>query len=179
MLDDAAPIHVVVMGVAGSGKSTIATALGHRLGAEAIEGDDHHPPSNVAKMAAGIPLTDADRAPWLRALAALMAERHTASISTVLACSALRRAYRDILRAGLPGGSVFCVHLAGDEATLRERMRGREHFMPAGLLDSQLATLEPLGADESGVIVDVESAPAAVTEAAVEAVGRWLRSTRA
>jgi len=155
--------HVVVMGVAGTGKSTIAGALAERLGWPFGEGDDLHPAANVAKMAAGIPLEDADRWPWLDAIAAWTAEQAAAGNSTIVTCSALRRTYRDRLRAAAPG-TVF-VHLVGSPALLAERMTARkDHFMPTSLLGSQLETLEPLEADEPGFTVDVELPAAAIVD---------------
>ncbi len=146
--------HLVVMGVSGTGKSTVAKALQERLGWLFAEGDDLHPASNVAKMAAGIPLEDADRWPWLDAISAWTGEQAAAGQSTIVTCSALRRVYRDRLRAAATG-TVF-VHLAGSPELLAERMAGRKgHFMPTSLLASQLATLEPLQADERGIVVDV------------------------
>jgi gluconokinase len=151
--------HVIVMGVSGSGKSAVGARLAAELGFEFIEGDDHHSPANVEKMAAGIPLTDDDRRPWLEALALLLAERHRHGVPTVLACSALRRAYRDVLRAALPREEVFTIELDADVATLEARMRQRRgHYMPASLLASQLATLEPLQRDEPGVTMDATRA---------------------
>ncbi len=151
-----AGLHIVVMGVAGSGKSSVASALGEALGLEVIEGDEHHPPGNVAKMAAGVPLTDDDRRPWLQALADLVGARHSAGIGTVLACSALRRSYRDLLRSTVPGEEAFVLQLDADAETLRSRMAERTgHFMPVNLLDSQLETLEPLQGDEPGAVIDV------------------------
>ena len=120
-------------------------------------------------MSAGIPLDDDDRRPWLEALASLQAFHHAEGISTVLTCSALKRAYRDVLRGGVPAGSVPFVHLAAPFEVLRERMESREHFMPASLLQSQLDTLEPLGADEPGTVVDVSLPLADVVRAAVAA----------
>lgn len=147
--------HVIVMGVSGSGKSAVGDRLAAELGFEFIEGDEHHPPANVEKMAAGIPLTDDDRRPWLEALAGLLAERHRRGVATVLACSALRRAYRDILRAAVPPGETFVIELDADAATLEARMRDRRgHYMPASLLTSQMETLEPRDRDEAGVTVD-------------------------
>jgi gluconokinase len=147
--------HVIVLGVSGSGKTTVGQALAERLGVEFIEGDDYHPAANVEKMAVGIPLTDEDRWPWLRALADLVGERHQRDAGTVLACSALRRAYREVLRATVPPAESFVIQLLADEATLRSRLKQRRgHYMPASLLDSQLATLEPLEPDEAGVALD-------------------------
>lgn len=147
------PLHLVVMGVSGSGKTTVAQAVVERLGWPYAEADDFHPQANKDKMAAGHPLTDEDRLPWLQALAAWAGERHAAGESTVTTCSALRRSYRDVLRAGAPG--TLCVHLAGDKHELLGRMRGREHFFPPELLESQLDTLEPLAPDEDGLVVDI------------------------
>jgi gluconokinase len=159
------------MGVSGSGKTTIARALGERLGVEMIEGDDLHPQANVEKMRAGIPLTDEDRRPWLAALAALLGDRHGDRNSTVLACSALKRSYRDILRSEIPPDESFAIELAADPDTLRRRMATRiGHFMPTTLLDSQLATLESLGPDERGVIVDASRSPGEVVGAVVAAM---------
>lgn len=144
-----APAYVV-MGVSGCGKSTVGRALAGRLGLAFRDGDELHPAANIAKMARGEPLTDADRAPWLRAVAAAL------SPGTVMACSALRRSYRDLLRAEAPCPVVF-LHLHGRREVLLERMTRREgHFMPAALLDSQLATLEPLEADEPHLAVDID-----------------------
>jgi carbohydrate kinase (thermoresistant glucokinase family) len=148
-----AVVHLVVMGVSGTGKTTVAEALVDRLGWPYAEADDFHPEDNRDKMTAGQPLTDEDRWPWLRALAAWATDRHAAGESTVTTCSALRRSYRDVLRTGAPG-TVF-VHLVGDEHELSRRMRGREHFFPPALLESQLGTLEPLEPDEPGLAVDV------------------------
>lgn len=162
-------LHVVVMGVSGTGKSTIAQALASELDLVMTEGDDHHPPANIDKMSAGTPLGDADRAPWLDTLAAWTAERHAEGRPTVLTCSALRRTYRDVLRAAVPEPTVF-VHLAGSREVLTERMNGRDHFMPAVLLDSQLDTLEPLEPDEAGSEVDAELELDEVVGAAVRLV---------
>ena len=143
------------MGVAGVGKSTIAQRLADDLGLELAEGDDFHPPANIAKMSSGRPLTDDDRWPWLEALADWTAQKRAAGQSTVLTCSALRKVYRDVLRR--PAPDTFFVHLYGDEGLLRERMELRQHFMPASLLRSQFDTLEPLEPEESGVAVDTAS----------------------
>lgn len=153
--------HVVVMGVAGCGKSTVGAALAERLGAEFLDGDSLHPQSNIDKMAAGTPLNDDDRSPWL----AEIGRRFTASDSPlVIACSALKRAYRDIIRAG--DSSVVFVHLHGTRDVLHQRMNSRPgHFMPASLLDSQLATLEPLQDDEAGMVVSIETSVEDIVEA--------------
>ena len=142
------------MGVTGVGKSAVGAAVAERLGWDFVEGDDLHPPANVAKMASGRPLTDEDRAPWLERVRDQAAERAATGRSTVITCSALRRDYRDVLRTGT--GPMFFVHLVGTEELLRHRLSGREHpFMPAALLRSQLTALEPLEPDEDGVTVDV------------------------
>lgn len=160
--------HLVVMGVSGSGKTTIARKLAARLGHVFAEGDDFHSGANVAKMARGEPLTDADRGPWLESLAAWIAARHESGRSTVLACSALRRRYRDTLRGGAPGHVSF-VHLAAPREALLERMKRRKgHYMPPHLLDSQLATLEPLESDEPGFTLDAAPAPETIVERALE-----------
>ena len=147
-----APLHLVFMGVSGSGKSTAARAVQELLGWEFAEGDDFHPPANVAKMAEGSPLTDADRWGWLESLAAWTAERQAKGEPTIVTCSALRRSYRDVLRRG--GEGTFFVHCTGDEHMILERMNARDHFMPPRLIESQLDTLEPLQADERGMDVD-------------------------
>lgn len=142
---------VVVMGVSGAGKSTVGAALAGRLGAPFVDGDDLHPPANVAKMAAGTPLDDDDRRPWLEAVGAWLVEHPDG----VAACSALRRRYRDLLRHSAP--STRFLMLDGSPELIARRQAGRPgHFMPASLLASQLAELEPLGADEDGATVDVE-----------------------
>ena len=144
---------LVVMGVAGSGKTTLARALAADLGWAYDEGDALHPPANVAKMRGGTPLDDEDRWPWLRAVAGLIGGHEEAGDDAVVACSALKRAYRDVLREGHP--SVRFVHVAVDGAVLEDRLARRTgHFMPASLLGSQLASLEPLQPDEPGVVVD-------------------------
>jgi gluconokinase len=149
------PIQVVVMGVAGSGKSAVADALGRALGVEVIEGDAHHPRANLDRMAAGRPLTDADREPWLRTLAGLLATRHADGRATVLACSALRRRYRDILRSGVPEDAVVFIELDAAPDVVARRLDVRVgHFMPPSLLPSQFDALEPLGSDEAGIRLD-------------------------
>lgn len=162
--------HVVVMGVSGCGKTTVAQRIRDLTGFVFAEADEFHSEANVAKMAAGIPLTDDDRWPWLGSLAVWMAERADAGESTVIACSALRRSYRDVLRAGPP--SVDFVHLDGSPEIIRARLATRlGHYMPASLLDSQLATLEPLGPDERGGVLDLAQTPQALAAEAVERLG--------
>lgn len=161
---------IVVMGVSGSGKTTVGTRLADALRVEYAEGDDFHPPANVAKMAAGTPLGDADREPWLDALAAWMAERR--GRGAVVTCSALKRAYRDRLRASAP--DTFFLHLHVPRGELERRMAERRgHFMPSSLLDSQLAALEPLDPDEDGSAVDATRPPADVVREAVAALRRY------
>ena len=160
------------MGVSGTGKTTVATELAEHFGWRFIEGDSLHPPANIAKMSAGKPLDDDDRRPWLEVLGRLLAFHHADGISSVLTCSALKRSYRDLLRAGVPEGSVFFVHLAAPFEVLLERMESREHFMPPSLLQSQFDTLEPLGEDEAGDVFDVSAPVEDVVRAVVEVVDR-------
>lgn len=163
------PRHVVVMGVSGSGKSSVAEAVAERTGWVFAEGDDFHPPANVAKMSRGQALTDDDRRPWLESLGSWTAEQHRRGRSTVMACSALRRSYRDILRA--PAPTTDFVLLDGPRALLLERMSGRAHFMPSSLLDSQLATLERFDDDERGVVVSIEGTLDEVVARTLAALG--------
>ena len=162
--------HVVVMGVSGAGKTTVARGISERTGLTFAEADEFHPEANVARMRAGIPLDDAARWPWLRDLAAWMAARHAEGVSTVLACSALKRSYRDVLRQGPP--QVDFVHLDGVTELIRDRMTRRPgHYMPASLLDSQTAILEHLRPDEPGVVLDVALPPDELVAAAVSRLG--------
>lgn len=141
------------MGVSGCGKSTVARALVERLTWPFEEGDDLHPAANKKKMSSGVPLDDADRAPWLDKIAAWLSEQAGAGCSTISTCSALKRSYRDQLRTA--AGTVLFIHLDPSRAVLEERMRNREgHFMPASLLDSQIDTLEALEDDELGLVCD-------------------------
>jgi gluconokinase len=143
------------MGTSGVGKTTVAKGLSTALGWTYAEGDVFHPEANVAKMAAGTPLTDEDRWPWLRSIGDWMSEEIAAGRSAVVTCSALRRVYRDVLREGRPE-VVFC-HLTADPDLIGERLSHRtDHYMPTSLLPSQLATLEPLQPDEPGVVVSTE-----------------------
>jgi gluconokinase len=163
------PVFVVVMGVSGSGKTTLGKGIAERLHWRFQEGDELHPRANVEKMSRGEPLTDEDRWPWLDAIGRWLDERAEAGENAVLTCSALRRAYRDRIREGRPGVR-FC-HVMAPAETLRDRLENRRgHYMPASLLPSQLATLEPLDDDEPGVVVAAEGDPAHVLDAALRAL---------
>jgi gluconokinase len=162
--DVTTPPHIVVMGVAGSGKTTIATMLGARLGVGYAEADRFHSEENIVKMSAGIALTDADRAPWLEAIRDWLSAEADAGRPGVVTCSALKRSYRDVLRDAR--GDVWFVHLTGSPEILAERMGHRTgHFMPTSLLPSQLATLEPLADDEDGMTIDVSATPPQIVDA--------------
>ena len=148
---DAAPSPVVVMGVSGSGKSTVGCALARRLRAPFVDADTLHPPANIAKMTAGEPLDDDDRHPWLEKVGEWLAGHRAGG---VVSCSALKREYRDQLRAHCP--RVEFLHLSGSPEQINRRLAARSgHFMPPVLLPSQFDILEPLGADEAGVTVDI------------------------
>ncbi|MBD0738375.1 gluconokinase [Streptomyces sp. CBMA29] len=160
---------VVVMGVSGSGKSTVGGLLAERLGVPYAEADDFHPAANIAKMSAGHPLDDADRAPWLDAIGAWIAQRE--GKGGVVSCSALRRRYRDHLRQGAP--DLFFLHLDGPPELIASRLAARmQHFMPSELLRSQFATLEPLEPDEAGAVVTIEGGPQEIADRALAAVPR-------
>ena len=162
---------IVIMGVSACGKTVVGRALAERLGGRFVDGDDHHPAANVAKMAAGSPLVDADRWPWLDRLHAILAE-HLAADSPaplVVACSALARRYRDRLRGGLPLERFRFVHLAADFDTILVRLDARQgHFMKGrAMLEDQFATLEPLAADEvaaGSLVLDAANPVAAIVE---------------
>lgn len=161
--------HIVVMGVSGTGKTSVASALRNALGWEMIEGDDLHPASNIRKMSAGIPLDDFDRGPWLARIASWIQEADARGVNSLVTCSALKRAYRDVLRQAAPG--VMFLHLTGDKDLIAERMGQRAgHFMPLSLLESQFTTLEPLDDDENGVAISVSGTPAQVLQAALAAL---------
>ena len=152
---------VVVMGVSGSGKTSVAAALARQEGWILLEGDSFHPPANIAKMAAGTPLTDEDRWPWLRAIAAREDELLAAGQSAVVACSALKRVYRDILIGDR--SDTLLMYLRGSKALIADLVSARKnHFMPPALLDSQFATLEEPGPDEHPIIVDIVGSKDAV-----------------
>lgn len=167
-MTDAGKTALVVMGVAGSGKTTVAGILGERLGWPVAEADDFHSAENVAKMSAGTPLTDEDRQPWLAAIRDWI----SASDGDVLVtCSALRQSYRDVLRQA--DARVRFVHLDGSRQEIAARMSARtDHFMPLGLLDSQLDTLEPLGPEEDGVVIPVTGTPEQIAAAALDQLAR-------
>ncbi|MEV1295828.1 gluconokinase [Pseudonocardia sp. NPDC049635] len=158
---------IVVMGVSGSGKSTVGAALAQRLGVAFTDADGLHPAANVAKMSAGVPLTDDDRWPWLDAVGAeLAAHEHD---GLVIACSALRQAYRDRIRVHAPRTTF--LHLTGRREVLAARMAGRAgHFMPPALLTSQLDTLEPLAGGEAGATLDIEAPVDDLVEAGAAAL---------
>lgn len=161
-------ITIVVMGVSGSGKSHVGTALARACGVDFVEGDALHPPENIAKMSAGMPLTDTDRWPWLDAIAAAITSQRGWGV--VVACSALRRSYRDRLRLADPG--LRLIYLRVPRSELDRRMRERDHFMPPSLLDSQLATLEEPGVDEQAIILDAGDDEATTVARAMAALAR-------
>ncbi|MDT5349490.1 MAG: gluconokinase [Mycobacterium sp.] len=149
------------MGVSGSGKSTVGAALAHRLGVPFVDADSLHPPANIAKMTAGQPLDDDDRYPWLERVGEWLANHRDGGVAS---CSALRRTYRDQLRAHCPG--IEFLHLSGTPELIEHRLATRsDHFMPAALLRSQFETLQPLGDDERGVTVDVAQDVKAIVDA--------------
>ncbi|OON59226.1 gluconokinase [Massilia sp. KIM] len=153
----------VIMGVSGCGKSTIGTALADTFSVPFLEGDAFHPESNVAKMSAGIPLDDQDRAGWLQALAGEIRRAREQGTGLVLSCSALKRRYRDLLRDADP--ALRFVHLSGPRELIEQRMRQRvDHYMPPSLLDSQFGILEPLQADEAGLVLDITQPPSTLVE---------------
>lgn len=161
--------HLIVMGVSGVGKTTVAEDLAAALGWEFAEGDSFHSRANVEKMAAGHALTDDDRWPWLRAIGAWISEEEAAGRSGIITCSALRRRYRDLLREGRP--SVRFCHLDAGEDLVADRMAHRtNHYMPVSLLHSQYETLEPLEPDEPGAVVSVDGSPEEVMLRALDAL---------
>ncbi|MET7762208.1 gluconokinase [Streptomyces sp. NPDC005393] len=162
-----APQVVVVMGVSGTGKTTVGPLLADALGVQYAEADDFHPPANIAKMSAGTPLDDEDRRPWLDAIGS-WAHVH-AGQGGVVSCSALKRGYRDRLRAAAP--DIVFLHLTGDRGLIADRMEARKgHFFSEKMLDSQLATLEPLQPDEHGIVVDIAPEPDVITDHALAAL---------
>ena len=164
------PDVVIVMGVSGSGKSTVAKGISTVMGWEFAEGDAFHSEANVAKMHSGQPLTDDDRWPWLESIGDWISGKEVAGESAVVTCSALRRVYRDLLRQDRP--HVRFLHVEAPSAVIQDRMEHRPgHYMPASLLPSQLATLEPLAADEPGVSVTNEGTAAEVLSRSLHALG--------
>ncbi|WP_457966887.1 gluconokinase [Arthrobacter sp. D1-29] len=162
--------RVVVMGVSGCGKSTVGALLAQELGAGFLDGDSLHPGANIQKMAAGIPLDDNDRRPWLQEVGRRLAAEGDNSL--VIACSALKRSYRDLIRSG--AADARFVHLHGTASLLAARMAARPgHFMPPSLLASQLETLEPLGEGESGIVLNIGESPAHLASEAAA----WLEFT--
>jgi gluconokinase len=163
---------VVIMGVTGAGKSTVGTLIAERLGLPFNDADDFHPPANIAKMSSGQPLTDEDRWPWLDAIGAHLAAHRGGG--AVVTCSALKRVYRDRLRAAAP--ALRFVHLRGDMALVAARQAARQgHFMPASLVASQFATLEEPGPEERVIALDVAATPEALADAAIAALREDFR----
>ncbi len=158
------------MGVSGTGKTAVGSAVAEAMGFEFIEGDTHHPQANIDKMSAGIPLDDDDRRPWLEELGSLLQANRERKVGSVLACSALKRSYRDILRGTSPHDATFFLHIDLPYDVLLERMERREHFMPPSLLQSQFDALEPLADDEHGVELDEDEPLGDVVERAIRAV---------
>ncbi len=158
---------IVVMGICGSGKTTLGRLLAEHLGYRFVEGDDYHTPEHVAKMAAGKPLSDADRWPWLRRLSEAMGEWDEAGENVVVSCSALRRDYRALLRKGAP--DVRFIFLEGAVELVRERMASREgHFMPVALIDSQIEALEDPRGEVGVIAVDINATPAKIVNRVIE-----------
>lgn len=155
--------HLVVMGVSGSGKTTVAEMLAQRLGWTFAEADEFHPQANIDKMTTGIPLNDDDRKPWLEAMRNWMAQMAADDVNTVVTCSALKKSYRDTLRQA--SGTVYFIHLHGSAELLSKRMTTRSgHFMPRSLLPSQLETLEMLGDGEDGLTLDIANTPEEIVD---------------
>lgn len=169
-------IHIVVMGVAGCGKSTVVEAIKEQLGYTLAEGDDFHPQANIDKMSAGIPLTDADRWPWLDVINRWMIARESLGENTVVSSSALKRSYREALSKDL---NVYFLFLSGPGELIRQRLSERKgHFMPPALLPSQFEILEPLSPDENGVKISIEGSADDVARRAVEAVRVYEKTQR-
>ncbi|MEJ5998223.1 gluconokinase [Corynebacterium sp. H130] len=166
---DHQPIHLVLMGVSGCGKTSVARALAQRLSWPYAEADDFHPQENKDKMAAGIALNDDDRWPWLESLSRWMSANAMAGNSTVVTCSALKKSYRDLLSRS--SGKVFFVHLSGPQELIAQRMSARTgHFMPTTLLPSQFATLEQLGEEENGITLDINASVNELADQVIAAV---------
>lgn len=166
----APPGRIVVMGVAGSGKTTVGSLLAQRLGARFLDGDDHHPPANVAKMSSGAPLTDDDRWPWLDRIGTAIEQAVQSTGRVVVACSALRRVYRERLSDACDAPLLF-IYLSGTPDLIRERMEARgAHFMPVQLLESQFAALEPPSPQENAIAVDIGLSKTHVLERILEEI---------
>jgi len=164
-------VGFVIMGVSGCGKTTVGQGAAEATGLSFIDGDDLHPPANIEKMSAGIPLTDEDRGPWLRDVGKAIANSES---NIVIGCSSLKRAYRDLIRQKADT-SVHFIHLHTQQSVIAKRMQSREgHFMPTTLLDSQFAALEMLGSDEEGSVVDISLSLQEVIDAATRYVRRTL-----
>jgi gluconokinase len=173
---DERPVVLVVMGAAGTGKSKVAATLAERLGWDLGEGDDLHPAANVAKMSSGQPLTDEDRWPWLDNVASWIDDHVATGRPGIMTCSALKKAYRDRLR----GPGVAFVHLNGTRELLAARLAARrDHYMPSSLLDSQLEALQPLEADENGIVVELDSkSPEQEAEEVIQRLGISAQPSR-
>ena len=175
--EDNMSIHVVVMGVAGCGKSTVAEAIHERLGYVYAEGDDFHPQANIDKMSAGIPLTDEDRWPWLNVINSWMVAREALGENTVVSSSALKRSYREVLAKDVP---TFFIHLNGSHELIQQRLSERKgHFMPPALLPSQFAILEPLVPEENGVEISIEGSVDEMVDRAIEALNAYAATVAA
>jgi len=167
---EAIPSILVVMGVSGSGKTTIAALLARKLGWTFRDADEFHPKSNIAKMKSGVALTDADRWPWLHAIASFIDEKRARSDHAIVTCSALKRSYRDVIVGTRQ--DVRLIYLKGDITLIAARLRARHgHFMPAALLQSQFDALEEPGADENPLTVIVEGTPQEIAEEVIERLG--------
>lgn len=164
MLQSELPRRLIVMGVTGSGKTTVGALLAGRMGGVFLDGDDYHPPENVAKMSSGTPLNDQDRWPWLDRLGTEIETAVSERRSVVLACSALRRIYRDRLTAACTERPLF-IHLAGMKDVISNRLAARrDHYMPVGLLDSQIQTLEPIEPDENAIVMQIDASADQIVE---------------
>ena len=167
-------IHIVVMGVAGCGKSTVSEAIRDQLDYTLAEGDDFHPKANIDKMSAGIALTDEDRWPWLDLINKWMVARESLGENTVVSSSALKRSYREVLSKNL---NVYFLHLNGSHELIAQRLKDRKgHFMPPSLLPSQFAILEPLGKEENGTVISIEGSVEDMVHRAIEAVKSYEQS---